>query len=151
MAPVLVVEDDVAVRTILRTLLEDTGYSVQEVGDGEQALALLRGAPQPLVVLLDLVLRANDARTLTDPRLRAFTTGTPLASSSPGMLLRHSQADPVLARHGYIAVTALPQTQLAPGLRDLLDATCFGLVVKPFDIDDILDVVERVQQHLAAR
>jgi CheY-like chemotaxis protein len=148
MAPMLVIEDSDDMRAIMRTLLEDAGYAVQEAMDGEQALALLRTAPQPLAVLLDLVLRGDDARTLTDPHLRAITTGTPLASSSPGMLLRHSQADAVLARHCYVTVTALPQTQLAPGLRALLDATCLATVTKPFDIDDLLDAVRRAQQHL---
>lgn len=148
--PVLVVEDDDDVRTIIRMLLEDASYLVQEAAGGEQALALLRTAPQPLVVLLDLALCADDTPTLTDPRLRVVTTGTPLASSSPGMLLRRSQVDPVLARHRYVAVTALSRTQLAPGLRDLLAATCLDVVTKPFDIEDLLDTVRRAEQSLTA-
>jgi CheY-like chemotaxis protein len=152
MAPlsVLVVDDDADMRIILRLVLDDAGYRVHDAADGERALALLRAAPQPWVVVLDLALRPDDARTLTDPRLRAITTGTPLASSSSGMLLRRAQTDPVLARHCFVAMTALPQAQFAPGLRDLLAATCLAVVAKPFDLDALLAAVQRAEQRLVA-
>ena len=50
---VLVVDDDVAVRSSLRLALEDAGHEVAEAGDGEEALALLAGRPAD-VVLLDI-------------------------------------------------------------------------------------------------
>jgi DNA-binding response OmpR family regulator len=47
---VLVVEDDVQVRTMLRMILEDAGYRVREASDGYQAIGLHRSCPADLVV-----------------------------------------------------------------------------------------------------
>lgn len=49
---VLVVDDDEAVRTVVRWQLEAAGYAVVEAVDGEQALAALSHAPD--LVVLDL-------------------------------------------------------------------------------------------------
>lgn len=50
---VLVVEDDPAIRLVLRTNLEDEGYRVLEAGSAEQALSLMVDGPTD-VVLVDL-------------------------------------------------------------------------------------------------
>ncbi len=50
---VLVVEDDPAIRLVLRTNLEDEGYRVVEAGSAEQALTLMSDGPTD-VVLVDL-------------------------------------------------------------------------------------------------
>jgi CheY-like chemotaxis protein len=52
---VLVVDDDSDVRTLMGDLLRGRGYDVEEVSDGNAALAAVRKEP-PSVVLLDLVL-----------------------------------------------------------------------------------------------
>jgi CheY-like chemotaxis protein len=54
-ATVLVVDDDEAVRKVLRYMLEGGGYRVLEAGDGRQALAKVRGEEVALV-LTDLVM-----------------------------------------------------------------------------------------------
>lgn len=52
---VLVVEDDASIAEFVGPLLQDEGYAVQVVDNGEEALALVqREAPD--VILLDLVL-----------------------------------------------------------------------------------------------
>jgi len=56
---ILVVDDDPAVRELLRCLLERDGYAVWEAENGRAALARLRGAP-PGVILLDLVMPEMD-------------------------------------------------------------------------------------------
>jgi CheY-like chemotaxis protein len=72
MKRILIVEDKASSRELLRTILEQLGYTVAEAGDGEEALRLLQ-AGTPDLVLLDLqiplrngydVLQAirNDAR-----------------------------------------------------------------------------------------
>ncbi len=62
---VLVVEDEAALRRFVVTLLEELGYAVLAVADGEQALAALNGE-QPLDLLLsDVVLPGQ----LSGPRL----------------------------------------------------------------------------------
>lgn len=50
---VLVVEDDEAIRLVLRTSLQDEGYEPVEAGTAEQALLLLQDH-QPDVILVDL-------------------------------------------------------------------------------------------------
>lgn len=131
MAPVLIVDDDEGVREAVRMLLEDDGYAVQEAAGREQALALLRAASHPRVVLLDLMIRDGGARDA--PILRAV------------------QAESGLDRHCYVLLTGLSETHLTPDLRALIAATCLAVVAKPFDIDDVLDVVQRAQQYLDAR
>jgi PAS domain S-box-containing protein len=52
---ILVVEDEVALRTLLRVSLEMKGYRVRTVADGAEALDFLLGNPGPIdAVLLDL-------------------------------------------------------------------------------------------------
>lgn len=70
---VLVVDDDKDITRLLQSYLEQAGYDVQSVFDGETALHTLR-SERPDLLLLDLMLPDRDgwniARTLrTDPRL----------------------------------------------------------------------------------
>jgi CheY-like chemotaxis protein len=56
-APVLVVDDDAALRDMLQELLEQAGYDVYCAGNGREALALLNEAdPRPGLILLDLMM-----------------------------------------------------------------------------------------------
>ena len=59
-AVVLVVEDDEDERSIVREVLEDEGYTVEETGDGGAALARVLGGPPPDVILLDLLMPGMD-------------------------------------------------------------------------------------------
>jgi CheY-like chemotaxis protein len=56
---VLVVDDDVAVRQLLRRMLEPEGYTVVEAENGRAALERLRDV-SPSVVLLDLMMPEMD-------------------------------------------------------------------------------------------
>jgi two-component system, OmpR family, response regulator MtrA len=61
MTTLLLVEDDARIRGALRLALADEGYLVVEAATGEQALTHLdTGAPDPDVVLLDLMLPGMD-------------------------------------------------------------------------------------------
>lgn len=55
---VLVVDDDVAVRTRIRSVLVAAGHAVLEAGNGREALALLTSEeqPQPSAIVLDLAM-----------------------------------------------------------------------------------------------
>lgn len=55
-ASVLVVDDDVAFRSMMRRRLVRHGYEVLEASDGEGALDALSGAVQPDVVVLDVMM-----------------------------------------------------------------------------------------------
>lgn len=67
-ARILVVDDEVAIRRLLRTTLERAGYTVVEARDGRDALAVA-AAEQPDAVLLDLGLPDRDGLELI-PLLR---------------------------------------------------------------------------------
>ncbi len=65
----LVVDDDPDMRQRLRTLLERGGWTVQEAGNGAEALALV--TPPPDLVLLDLTMPVMDGFDFLH-RLRAL-------------------------------------------------------------------------------
>jgi two-component system, cell cycle response regulator len=69
LATVLLVEDSVATRRILRGVLEGASYQVTEAGDGAEALELCRTSP-PDLLLLDVDLPVMDGPELLD-RMRA--------------------------------------------------------------------------------
>lgn len=71
----LVVEDDPATREALRTIVAGEGFSVDAVGDGEQALEFL-GRQQYAIVLLDIVL----------PKLSGADVMEYLHANSPAVL-----------------------------------------------------------------
>ncbi len=52
--PVLVVDDDDAIRDSLSMLLEDEGYPVATASNGREALDYLHSGPRPCLILLDL-------------------------------------------------------------------------------------------------
>jgi CheY-like chemotaxis protein len=53
---ILVVDDDEAERETLALILTKAGYGVAEARDGAEALELLRGAPLPDLVIVDLMM-----------------------------------------------------------------------------------------------
>jgi two-component system, OmpR family, alkaline phosphatase synthesis response regulator PhoP len=64
MPKILIVEDDPAVRDILRIALEREGMTVEVVGNGERALESFRDADTLDLVILDIVLPDIDGITL---------------------------------------------------------------------------------------
>lgn len=73
---ILVVEDDLDIREVMRMVLEASGYEVLEAGDGAEALASVR-AHRPSVILLDLMMPGMDGfqfreSQLQDPAIAAI-------------------------------------------------------------------------------
>lgn len=125
MSHILIVDDDEGIRETIRLVLEDTNHHVIEVSDGEQALHLLRESAVPLVVLLDLVMpKVNGIEFLNivnaDPRLKAF--------------------------HSIVLMTA-NSANLLQEVGPLLQEMHIEVIAKPFDIDSLLETVERVSQR----
>src|SRR5437879_5300066 len=72
---VLIVDDDPLIRRVVRAVLEDESYDLEEAASGEAALALAAKHP-PDVVLLDVMMPGLDgyevaARLKKDARFRA--------------------------------------------------------------------------------
>ena|SRR5215207_2369326 len=64
MTSILIVEDDPAVRDVVRIALEREGMSVEAVGDGEAALKRFRSSGAFDLVVLDIMLPGIDGITL---------------------------------------------------------------------------------------
>lgn len=74
---ILVVDDERAVRESLRRALDLEGYETELAGDGEEALALLGGEPQPDAVILDVLMPGVDGLEVCR-RLRADGNQVPV-------------------------------------------------------------------------
>ena len=116
---VLVVDDDASIRETLHELLADAGYVVNEARDGLQALDHLRKAPEPVIVLLDLMM----------PRMDGAAVLGAVAGDSGR-----------LRRHAYIMMTAGHQA-LSLAFAHLLSDLDVQVIYKPFDIDRLLDLI----------
>jgi two-component system, OmpR family, response regulator CpxR len=111
---VLVVDDDCGLRDVLREVLEPAGYDVVCACNGREALDYLRSHPPPALVLLDLMM----------PVMNGWE------------VLARLEADWELCGVRVLVLTAtgphwghpVPQQQVVP---------------KPFDVDELLSLVER--------
>jgi CheY-like chemotaxis protein len=126
LAPLLIVDDDAPTREAMRFMFEDTGYSLLEASNGTDALDLLRGSSEPLVVILDVLMPQVDGEEV----LRAILHDRDL---------RH--------RHTFILVSALPDLSRRLRLQRMLRALAIEVVTKPFDVADLEHAVARAQQH----
>jgi CheY-like chemotaxis protein len=105
---VLVVEDEEAVRDLVRQVLHSNGYTVLEASQGEEAIAICESHPGPIhIMLTDVVMPLMSGRQLADrvARLRPEMR-TLFASGYP---------DGAITRHGVLtAGTAFLQKPFTP-------------------------------------
>ena len=113
---ILVIEDDAATRDVVTMVLEEEGYAVTGVANGQEALAHLRITEPPHLILLDLMMPVMN-----------------------GWEFRQQQRqDPSLEAIPVVVVSAdgnAPQKAAAIGARDYLQ--------KPIDLDALLAAVQR--------
>lgn len=82
MSTVLVVEDSVTQREMMKDLLENSGLDVAIAGDGIEALMLIQGHP-PDLVLLDIVLpKMNGYEVCRRIKASATTQNLPVVMCS---------------------------------------------------------------------
>jgi len=79
-ARILVVDDDKAVRLLLRTLLERRGHSVVEAANGAEGLQYYRAAPADLVIT-DIQMPVMDGLQMIKELRGAFPTAKIIAMS----------------------------------------------------------------------
>lgn len=128
--PLVLVADDAApMRDLLRMVLEDMGYDVAEAADGASALAFLRDTDRRVIALLDY--RMPDMTGLDV--LEAVSRDAELSF-----------------RHAYILMTAHPRT-LPEQTRFVLPALGATFVRKPFDLDQLLQVIAERARRLGLR
>lgn len=127
---VCVVDDDSGIRESLRFLFEDAAYEVEEAGDGAAALALLRADARPRIMLLDRMM----------PCLNGVQTLRQLGT----------EPEEVLRRTIILFMTAR-NDPAEPEIAELIRRYTFATVIKPFNLDALLDSVEQADRQLAER
>jgi CheY-like chemotaxis protein len=115
-ARVLVVEDDEATRAVLVLALRDEGHAVRQAGDAAAGLAVLRDW-RPDAILLDVELPGPDGWAF-----RRAQRALPGAADVPVVV--------VSAGHRVLA----PSPELTPA----------AVLAKPFDLEALLDAVDRL-------
>jgi two-component system cell cycle sensor histidine kinase/response regulator CckA len=92
---ILLVEDEIAVRNLVRTTLASSGYAVLDAGSGEEALAVARAHRGPLHLLLtDVVMPGMNGRELA----------ARIAAEHPEarVMFMSGYTDDVIAHHGVL-------------------------------------------------
>jgi CheY-like chemotaxis protein len=119
---ILVVDDMVETRRLMRRLLERGGFRVIEAASGEEALRSIASG-RPELVVLDLRL----------PGISGFDVARAVRASS----------DPIVAGTVLLACSASVQAEVR---REALDAGCDDFEGKPFDVRLF---AERVRELIA--
>jgi two-component system, OmpR family, KDP operon response regulator KdpE len=109
MAHVLVVDDEAAIRRLLRQALERAGHTAAEAADARDALAAI-GRQRPDAVLLDLGLPGRDGLELV----------------------------PVIARERSIALLVVSARETTDDKVAALDLGADDYITKPFDSEELL-------------
>ena len=111
---VMVVEDDPDLRHLLTFLLQSEGYEVVEAADGAQAMARLREAEEPGLILLDLMM----------PTMNGWE------------FRREQQKDPELASIPVVILSAVGNLWARAATLKAAD-----YIEKPVDLDRLITVV----------
>ena len=113
---VLIVEDHPELRRTLTDLLQEAGYAVTSAADGQEALAGLRNAPPPDLILLDLMMPVMDGWEFR----------------------RRQRQDGALAAIPVVVISGGETPSHSPGF---VDAASY--LLKPIDFDVLLATVAR--------
>lgn len=116
---VLVVDDDTAHRTMLRTLLSGWGYDITEADDGESAIAEVERQPFDLVLIDIRMIRMSGLEAL--PSIKSINPATPV-----------------------IIMTAYSSVETAV---DALKKGAYDYLTKPLDFDELKLSMERAMEH----
>ncbi|MGJ5816618.1 two-component regulator propeller domain-containing protein [Paludibaculum fermentans] len=118
---ILLVEDQKDVRFLVRTILEQAGYTVMEAGNVDQAEKIWRQQPEPIDLLLtDVVMPGR--------------SGIELAA----WVRQQSQDFPVLLMSGFVDQESMGEEQEAQAARAL------PMIQKPFNPSDLVASIQRM-------
>jgi two-component system response regulator HydG len=116
---ILVADDDLAHRTMLRTLLGGWGYDVDEADDGQSAVEAVHERPFDLVLMDIRMIRVSGLEALVE-------------------IKRFNPAIPVVIMTAYASVETAVKA-LKEGAYDYL--------TKPLDFDELKIIMERAMEH----
>ena len=114
---ILIVEDEPKNLTLLRDLLQVSGYKTIEATDGKQGVELAK-SKKPDLILMDIIMPVMDGLEAT----------------------RILKAD---ATTSNIPVLALTSYAMKGDAERVLEAGCDGYLAKPFDIQELLKQVAK--------
>jgi len=117
---VLVVDDDSAHRTMLRTLLDDWGYAIAEADDGETAVAVVQDRPVDLVLMDIRMVRLSGIEALE--RIKVINPAIPI-----------------------VLMTAYASIDMAV---EALKKGAYDYLTKPLDFDKLRLTLERALEHI---
>ncbi len=115
-AHILLVEDDPTIQGAISLLLEREGFRVSCAGNGAEALALLGTGDDPALILLDMMM--------------------PVMNGQEFRVEQHRDAR--LAAIPVVVLSATFGSEAWPGLPPPT-----AVLPKPFDLDQLLEVVEK--------
>ena len=119
MKRILVIDDEVGARQLVRRLLEREGYFIVEAKDGEEGIKLFRDDPCDMIIT-DLVMPVKDGlKTILD--VREFAPTVPVLAISGGG---------TIAKERYLA---------AAGFIERVET-----LAKPFTREELVDLVRRM-------
>jgi DNA-binding NtrC family response regulator len=119
MKRILVIDDEVGARQLLRRVLEREGYFIVEAKDGEEGINLFRADPCDMIIT-DLVMPVKDGlKTILD--VREFAPTVPVLAISGGG---------TIAKERYLA---------AAGFIERVET-----LAKPFTREELVDAVQRM-------
>jgi two-component system response regulator HydG len=117
---ILVVDDDRAHRTMLKTLLGGWGYAVAEADDGAAAVAAVREEPFALVLMDIRMVHVSGLEALAE--IKAFNPALPV-----------------------ILMTAYASVETAV---EALKKGAYDYLTKPLDFDELKLTIRRAMEHL---
>ncbi len=117
---VLVVDDDTAHRTMLRTLVGGWGYDIGDADDGEAAIAAVRAQPFDLVLMDIRMVRVSGIEALE--RIKTINPAIPI-----------------------VLMTAYASVEMAV---DALKKGAYDYLIKPLDFDKLRLTLERALEHI---
>ena len=111
----LIVEDDVEIRSTMEELLLDEGFDVVTAGNGQEALDHLRGTRHlPFAILLDLRMPVMDGRTFLSRR-----AAEPAWAGIPVIVLTADHASCRVVGASSVLIKPFPLDRLLQELSDL--------------------------------
>lgn len=116
---ILVVDDDLAHRTMLRTLLSGWGYAITEADDGESAMEAVRHQPFDLILMDIRMIRVSGLEALAG--IKGFNPAIPV-----------------------VIMTAYASVETAVSA---LKKGAYDYLTKPLDFDELRLTLERAMDH----
>ena len=116
---ILVVDDDLAHRTMLRTLLSGWGYAITEADDGQSAMEAVRSRPFDLILMDIRMIRVSGLEALAG--IKAFNPSIPV-----------------------VIMTAYASVETAVSA---LKKGAYDYLTKPLDFDELHLTLERAMDH----